>query len=60
MLVAAPGFRNSEIYEAASQNYMGKIQALQEKYAHLIVPRTVIEGIVAHDDHCASQNGGPG
>lgn len=59
-LVVAPGFRNSEIYEAASQNYQAKLQALQIKYQHLLKPGSVVDVNVQHDDWCAALCGRPG
>lgn len=56
----APGFRNSEIYEAASENYRAKLEELQAKYAYLIRPGVVVHANVAHDDDCAALHGGPG
>jgi hypothetical protein len=58
--IVAPGFRNDEIYEAASQNYMRKINAIEEKYALQIPRGSHIDAHVKHDDWCRALNGGVG
>lgn len=59
-LVIAPGFRNSEIYEAASENYMKKIDAIKGKYKDRIGPGSHIDAHVQHDGWCRALNGGVG
>lgn len=59
-LIYARHFEKQEIYEAASERYMGKVMALQLKYAHLMKPGTVASVDVKHDPICRGLNGGIG